>query len=44
MAPFDASGQTIALAQAVDSVTVDATQRCVAAVERAITAYEQLRT
>jgi hypothetical protein len=44
MAPFDASGQTIALAQAADSITVDATQGCVAAVEHAISAYEQPRT
>jgi hypothetical protein len=43
MAPFDASGQTIALVQAVDTVTVDATERCVAAVERAIDAYEELQ-
>jgi hypothetical protein len=43
MAPFDASGHTIALAQTPDSVTVDATQGCVAAVERAISAYEGLR-
>ena len=43
MAPFDASGHTIALAQTPDSVTVDAAQGCVAAVERAISAYEGLR-
>jgi hypothetical protein len=43
MAPFDAAGQTIALAQTPDSMTVDATQGCVAALERAIGAYEQLR-
>jgi hypothetical protein len=43
MAPFDGSGQTIALVQALDSVTADATQRCVDAVERAIRASEQLR-
>jgi hypothetical protein len=38
---FDASGHTIALAQAVDPVTIDA--GCVEAVERAISAHEQLR-
>jgi hypothetical protein len=39
--PFDASGQTIAIAQAEDSITVDATERCIAAVDRTISAYEQ---
>jgi hypothetical protein len=39
--PFDASGQTIAIAQAEDSITVDATERCIAAVDRTISAYQQ---
>jgi hypothetical protein len=44
MAPYDAAGQTIALSQAQDLIAVDATERCVRAVDRAINAYEQLRT
>jgi hypothetical protein len=43
-APFDESGHTIAIAQAHDESVVDATRRCVNAVDRAISAYEQLRT
>ena len=44
MAPFDAAGHTIALAQPLESVSLEATDRCVDAVDRAMSAYEQLRT
>lgn len=41
--PYDASGRTIALNEGNDLLTVAATQRVVRAVDRALTAYEQLR-
>jgi hypothetical protein len=44
MAPFDAAGHTIALAKPLESVSMEATDRCVDAVDRAMSAYEQLRT
>jgi hypothetical protein len=43
MVPFDAAGHAIALAQPLDSISVDATQRYADAVERAMDAYEGLR-
>jgi hypothetical protein len=44
MAPFDAAGHTIALAQPLESASMEATDRRVDAVDRAMSAYEQVRT
>jgi hypothetical protein len=43
MTAYDASGRSLALSQSHDLITVGSTLRCVNAVDRAISAYEQLR-
>jgi hypothetical protein len=42
-APYDSVGRSIVMVQSVDDLTVDATRRCVNAVDRSLGAYEQLR-
>lgn len=43
MAPFDATGRTLALVSSNDEATVAATHRTMNAIERALVAYEQLQ-
>jgi len=43
-APFDSSGRTVALTQGSDLIAVAATRRTIAAVHRALAAFEGLRT
>lgn len=43
-APYDSVGRSIVLVQSVDDLTVDSTRRRVNAVDRALDAYERLRT
>ena len=43
MAPFDATGRTLALVSSNDEATVAATHRAMNAIERAVVAHEQLQ-
>jgi hypothetical protein len=43
MAPFDATGRTLALVSSSDEATVAATHRTMNAIERAVVAYERLQ-
>jgi hypothetical protein len=43
MAPFDATGRTLALVSSNDEAMVAATHRAINAIERAVVAYEQLQ-